>query len=449
MSRIPSALLTMAQSVAHRPFNSSFQEQQEHGFMTVSTPELNRIDASIVHIEMNADESRREGDILSRHELQNLPPMPPIWQHPVRATLWLMNACLGLLMLTALLAFAATLPVINVLVLGYLMEVQGRVARTGKLRSAFYLIPAAHRLGVIVLTVSLFLWPISFLGSVTRDSWLLSLGGNTTWLLATLLALLCILTTVHLLLAIGCGGSLARFIRPVSNIRRLRQWLRNGTYWDQAHLQILEFVAAFRFLHMIRLGLLALAATYVWLSLPALLFTSLDDLTSRWQQLTLLVGSVSMTVMFLWMPMLLAHVAAEDRLAAIVELNTVRKLAGRLPFRWALASAILFACSILPMLYEALLKNRLPPHTVRWDLMLVFLVTIVPARLLTGWVYHRCVHCEPREHSWSWRAWQWGNGMLLCAGVGYYVYFLYLAQTGGELGKLVVWQFHAFLLPFP
>ena len=32
--------------------------------MTVSTPELNRIDASIVHIEMNADESRREGDIL-------------------------------------------------------------------------------------------------------------------------------------------------------------------------------------------------------------------------------------------------------------------------------------------------------------------------------------------------------------------------------------------------
>ena len=100
--------------------------------------------------------------------------------------------------------------------------------------------------------------------------------------------------------------------------------------------------------------------------------------------------------------MLLAHVAAEDRFAAIFKLNTVCKLAGRLPFRWALASAILFACSIPPMLYEALLKNRLPPHTVRWDLMLVFLITIVPARLLTGWVYHRSVHQEPREHSWSW-----------------------------------------------
>ena len=79
----------------------------------------------------------------SHHELQNLPPMPAIWQHPVQATFWLINACLGLLLLTTLLSFTATLPVTNVLVLGYLMEVQGRVAQPESYRSAFYLIPAA------------------------------------------------------------------------------------------------------------------------------------------------------------------------------------------------------------------------------------------------------------------------------------------------------------------
>jgi hypothetical protein len=33
--------------------------------------------------------------------------------------------------------------------------------------------------------------------------------------------------------------------------------------------------------------------------------------------------------------------------------------------------------------------------------------------------------------------------------IGWYVYFLCLAATGGELGQRAVWQFHAMLLPLP
>ena len=149
------------------------------------------------------------------------------------------------------------------------------------------------------------------------------------------------------------------------------------------------------------------------------------------------------------MPFLLAHLAAETRMGAMFEVRTILRLAGRVPFRSAFATALVFACSVLPMLYEALLKNQIPPHALRWDLMLVFLVTVTPARILVGWVYQRATARTCDSPSWSWRIWQGVNGLMLCVGVGYYVYFLYLAQTGGELGQRTIWQFPSLLLPFP
>ena len=94
--------------------------------------------------------------------------------------------------------------------------------------------------------------------------------------------------------------------------------------------------------------------------------------------------------------------------------------------------------------------------------MLVFLVTAIPARLVIGWVYHRAGQQSPRitaapitaapitaARRWPWRVWQTLNASALCVGVGYYVYFLYLAQTAGELGQRAVWQYQALLQPLP
>jgi len=384
--------------------------------------------------------------IVSRRDFQEFPRIP---SHPLRAVWWLVRACLGLICLVALLALAAAIPVVNVLALGYLMEVQGRVARTGKFRSAFYLLPAAQRLGGILLAVWLWLLPIQFLAGLARDSWLLAPGGTAAWLWTSLLVIASSLTAVHLLLAIGCGGRWWRFARPLSNALRLRACWRSNEYWQDAHHAIYEFMAAFRLPHLLRLGLLGYAAAYVWLVLPALLFTMLNDVTSRWQIIGFVAGCVTLTLTLLWLPLLLAHVAAEGRWRAMFELTTVAKLAGQTPFRWAIATAILFGCSVLPLLYTALFKNQIPAHDVRWDLMLVSLVTVVPARVLVGWVYHRATRRTHSAPSRLWRIWQWTNGAALCFGVGWYVYFLNLATTGGELGQHAVWQFHALLLPLP
>ncbi|MGZ0167542.1 MAG: hypothetical protein ACKVII_26770, partial [Planctomycetales bacterium] len=284
----------------------------------------------------------------SRHEFRETPKIPSVSDQPRQALVWILNACVGLFSLVALLALTAAIPVVNLLALGYLMEIQKRVIQTGKLRSAFYLLPAARRLVGIVLGVTLWLLPIQILAGAARDSWLLAPGTTGTWLWTAGLAGASMLITAHLLLALACGGGWWRFVRPLSNIRRLRATSKSGEYWRDAHEAIFEFAAAFRFPHLFRLGILGYAAVYVWLAVPTLLFTMLDDPTSRWQIAVFITGCVAMTLTFLWMPLLLAHVAAEGRWRAIIEFKTVRKLAGHTPFCWAIGTAILFATSVLP-----------------------------------------------------------------------------------------------------
>ena len=66
-----------------------------------------------------------------------LPPRPPVLKHPIRAFFWFLRAGFGIVSLVLILAVIAAIPVVNFLALGYLLEVEGRVARTGKLRNAY------------------------------------------------------------------------------------------------------------------------------------------------------------------------------------------------------------------------------------------------------------------------------------------------------------------------
>ncbi len=403
--------------------------------------------ASGVGIEERDDSTA--GPAVCRDEFQEFPSIPSLRHHPLQTVAWMSKAGIGVISLAALLAIASTIPVVNAVALGYLMEAQGRVARTGKFRSAFYLLPAASRLAGIVLGVALWLLPVRFLAAATRDSWLLAPGGTVTWLWTVALTLVSMFVATHLLLAIGCGGGWWRFVRPLNNIRRLRTRWQSGNYWRSSHHAIYEFVAAWRLPHLLWLGLMGYAAAYLWIAVPTFLFTILDDVTNRMQIVGFIAGSITLTIVLLWLPFMLAHVAATGSWQAMFELRPVLRLASRVPLRWALATALLLGCSVLPMLYEALFKIRIPPHDARWDLMIVFLVTVMPARVLVGWAYHAAAKRESREPSWLWRGWQVANGLALCFGVGWYVYFLNLASIGGELGSGAIWQFHAMLLPLP
>ncbi|WP_442507319.1 hypothetical protein SH528x_006232 [Novipirellula sp. SH528] len=382
-------------------------------------------------------------------ELERFPPVPSIRSHPFAAIAWLIRACVAIVCAVVLLAIGATIPIINVYVLGYLMEIQGQVARTGKFRSAFLMLPLALRLGIIALAVALWLLPIELLAALQRDIHVLAPGSANDWLIAITLGIAGVVIAAHLALAIAGGGRWWQFLRPIHNIRQQLDRHSRVRFWQQANHQINEFVSALSFVRLLRLGVLAYAAAYLWLGIAAVLFTLLDDVTIRWQWFGFAAGCLMLTVVLMWLPFLMAHVAAERRIGAMFEMGTVYKLSVRTPLCWSTSTAFLMASSVLTMLYTALVKNVMPPHVFRWDLMAVFLVTIIPARLLVGRAYHRATTRPSTSTHWGLRIWQWSNIAALSVGMGYYVYFLYLAQTGGELGQNAVWQFPSVLQPFP
>ena len=78
-------------------------------------------------------------------------PRVGLFRRLMRGIAWLVRTLWGIVSLIVLLAFIAAIPIVNFLALGYLLEVEGRVARSGRLRDAFPLLPLAPRLGSLVL----------------------------------------------------------------------------------------------------------------------------------------------------------------------------------------------------------------------------------------------------------------------------------------------------------
>ena len=147
---------------------------------------------------------------------------------------------------------------------------------------------------------------------------------------------------------------------------------------------------------------------------------------------------------FGWVPFLQAHFATTNRFRAFRELGTVRELARHAPIAWLVATIVIYVLA-LPLY---LFKVALPPSDAMWFITLVFIASIFPARVVTGWAYHRAVrkqregrrsHIITRILVWTLRL-----GLL-----SFYTFIMFFTQFIGEEGKLELFQHHSFLLPWP
>jgi hypothetical protein len=376
--------------------------------------------------------------------LRALPPVPNVLREPLGAVVWLVEAIAGIVCLVTLLTLAATIPVVNLLTLGYLLEVQGRVARTGRLRDALPLLPAARRIGLALAWIALWLVPLRWLAGTASDAWLISPGSATAWLWATGLAAAALAVAAHLLLAFARGGGFWCFLRPIKNLLWLRTQWKCGGYWVRASHALAESLAALQLPNRLLLAAFAYVGVYIWVTIPTAMFTAAANAAGTWQQLLTLAGGLCLVPPLIWLPLLETRCAAEGRFRAFFEVATIRDQFRHAPFRVTLATISLYVLAFLPLFYAAKLKVELPPHETIWDVMVIFVVTIYPAKVLLGWSYHRATHGRP-----AWRTWQWANRMVLVAAVGLYVLLLFLVQTSGQLGWRPVWQHHALLLPLP
>jgi hypothetical protein len=349
----------------------------------------------------------------------------------------------GLASLLVLLAVLAAVPVVNFLSLGYLLQVEGSVARTGRFREAFPLFTLAPRLGSIVLGVWLWLVPLRLMAGAAADARLIDPGSAADRMLHLGTQIAWLAVSVHLCLALARGGALTAFFRPWRNIRWLRQRLKSGQYLDTASAHIRSFVRDLRLREHFWLGLRGYVGAMVWLAGPTALFAAGGDASGPRVGLTL-VGGVLLAWTLAWMPFLQTRFAAEGRLRAMFELRAIRTLFGYAPLTWWLAILVVYVLA-LPLY---LLKAVLLPRDAAWLITLIFVASIYPAKVVTGWAYRQAVVRKQADRP-AHAAWRWLARLGMVPLLGVFVFLLYLSQFIGAHGTAGLFEHHSFLLPWP
>ncbi len=412
-----------------------------------NTDDIEVIDMPTMRVDNATDLVAAHVDAIDQVEIAESVPViercPVPWKHPLKFGFWAVKTIFGLASLIFMLAVVAAIPIVNFLALGYLLEVEGRIARTGRFKDVFPLLNDAPRIGSIALGVWLFLLPLRFLGGWAADAALIDPGSSGAIGSAIGLNILWVLISAHLIFALARGGSPGCFVRPFKNIFWLVKQLRSGSYLQTANQQIAEFVKRLRIRHHLWFGLRGFGVAFVWLFIPTLFYAAVQRPEGP-QILLMLLGGLLLTITLSWVPFLQARFAAENNFRAGLQLGEVRRLYRYAPVAWTLATVVLYLLALPLYLFKAFLL----PADAMWLITLIFIVSIYPTKVITGWAYHRAVK-KQREGLLAHYSIRW-----LCTGVlmpllGIFVFILFFTQFLGEQGKEVLFHHHALLLPAP
>jgi hypothetical protein len=344
--------------------------------------------------------------------------------------------CFGTLVLLLGLAVLAAVPVVQMLTFGYLLEVSGRIGRSGRLRDGFIGYRQAARIGNLLLGAGLVVLPLQLFSSLWLSAELIDPGGTTARIWKMVLLFMTILAALHIGLACACGGRLRHFLFPFFNPIWFIWRLWQGSYYSQTRDAVWDFVLSLRLPYYFWLGVRGFVGSFLWLALPVTLLA-----VGRNAPAVGVLGGLLLLVVMLYLPFLQVQFAAQNRFGALFEIGSVRRHYRRAPWAFALAFFITLAFA-LPLY---LLKIEMIPREAAWLPNLVFIAFIYPARALTGWSYGRAEQRAAARH-WFFR-WTGRLGMLALAGLyGGVVYFTQFVVWGGIWS---LYEQHAFLLPVP
>ncbi|WP_417731893.1 DUF4013 domain-containing protein [Rosistilla oblonga] len=345
--------------------------------------------------------------------------------------------------LIVLLAVLAAIPVFQLVALGYLLEVSGRVARGGRLRDGLFLLDQAGRIGTAIVAILVMSLPIRAVATWTEAARLVNPAGNAAAVLQVVGTLLVVAIAAHIGWVWFRGGRFRSYLWP-RPIQFLKQVWRPAT-WIEARDRLWEFVASMQLGKLFWLGTRGMLATVLWLLLPAaiLIGTTRDGQTG----LAAIVGAVGfilMAIVLLYLPFLQARFAAENRWRAMFEVAPIRAGFAASPiFYWlGLTLTLLFAVPLY------LLKIEATPQEVVWLPCILMVAFMLPARLMTGLAVGRGQRRTPGATRWhlllriSLR--------LLCLPVIFgYLGIVFLSAFTSWDGLATWVQQHALLVPVP
>ena len=375
-------------------------------------------------------------------------------------------------------AALAAIPILNLVSLGYLLEVAGRIARTGHFSAGFIGYRLAARAGTIAVCVTLAVLPLWFLSVAAHSAALIDPTSDITraWNLGLYLATAA--AAFHVVSAIYAGGRFRDFLWPLFQpvygpLASIGSFFAGGSIWDawswlppvkllgdlfrgEAYTKASEGVD--QYLHRLRLpyyfwlGARGLVGTFLWLAIPSTLIALGTHLAPPAGGLIAFLGAVLMAIVLFYLPFLQVHFAAEDRFAAFWEIGAVRRQFYRAPWCFWLALTITLALS-LPLY---LLQIEVVPRDAAWLPALVYIAFILPAKFVLGWALSWGRVGEPteegmepkRDHD-AFFLWIWSARGLMIPVVIFYTFFLYLSQYTSWNGSQTLFQQHAFMLPVP
>ena len=379
--------------------------------------------------------------------------------------------CFGVATMIVTLAILSIIPILNLVCLGYLLEVSGRIARERRFTAGFIGIRQAARVGGFFLGSWSLLWLLQYPASTLTAARLISPGSPAARGWAVGFTVLSVLVGIHVVIACARGGKLRHFLWPLpSPWRFMRGGARNG--WNLVRLDfnafgrdvarwlgtipwaiesgpslvvrgyvrardaVWDFFVGLRLGYYLWLGARGFFGTLLWLFIPATLLAANDRVP-----VLSFVGAVLLMVVVLYLPFLQVRFASENRFRALFEVRAVRQLFRRAPiaFWFSLSCTLLFAIPLY------LLRIEMPPAEIASVLSLVMIVFLFPTHLLTGWAYFRGSRRELPRH-WTFR---WMSRLAMLPVVAVYVGILFLTPVAAWDGKQGLYMQHAFLIPVP
>jgi len=345
----------------------------------------------------------------------------------------------GLGCLLVALAILASIPVLQFLSLGYLLEVGGRIARTGRFAAGFIGLRFAARLGGIAGMSWLFLLPCRFVASLAESAEIIEPGSSIArgWRIG-LIALL-VLTSGHILFAIANGGRIRNFLHPFNAIFVLVKATKGGFY-RTCRDAVWEAIVRLRLPYYAWLGVRGFAIAMLWLILPISMLAA-GRLGTPLGGLIAVLGGFQLIPVLIYLPFMQLKFAQTGRFRDGFNLLAVRRDYRKAPWMCALA----FVISLLFAVPLYLLKIEVVPQDAAWLPGLVFIAFIYPSRILAGWALGRATRREEPRH-WFFR---WTGRLPFLPVAAAYVIIAFFAQYTSWNGVWSLYEQHAFLVPVP
>lgn len=392
----------------------------------------------------------------------------------------------GLTSLICLLAILVNVPVLQIAVLGYLLDSSAKIASGGSLGSGFIGLNTASKMGRWVLCTALSLVPLAIVGELWTNAHIIDPTSRQTAGLNTLHSALFLATAVHILSALSCGGQVRHFFWPLAlafallrrTCRRFFKviikvvrsiagkptpteasarnnmppeeglvpaiiWrkLRQRTLYTQSRDDTLEFLQRLQLPHFTWLGIKGFFGSAIWLLLPTVLLANANHPRQGFASLSILLGVLIAVPVFMVLPMLQIQFAVDRRLSSLFDVGRAWASMRRAPVAHLLALLLMLVLA-LPLF---LLKIEKIPPELYWLLSVLFVVLGWPVRFVWGYVYH---YAQLRPENAS-RKIRWPIGTFASAIAVIFAFTFFLTRYISWNGTLSLFENHVFLLPSP